>query len=113
MLRKRSHFWDFLRGRSGRVDPANVEHGCKVFMREGIPGQNNLFVEVHKDGDIKVYSAPEGITPPYISEPYDSWCLEYLEESYVFPSFDRAIAYFARARADIVPALEKRRAALG
>jgi len=106
-------FWDFLRNRSGRVDPANLEHNCQVFVREEFPGQDNLYVEVHSDGDIKVYLAPEGITPTYISEPYDSWCLQYLEESYVFPSFDRAIAYFAKARADMVPYIQKKQTSVG
>jgi len=103
-------FWDILLGRSTAPRTANRNGpvvNCHNFVRQGKgDGHQNVFVEIHPTGGTKMYCAKMGITPPYMPDSYDDWCLEYLDESYVFSSLHEAQAYFtARHRMDLVRGL--------
>jgi hypothetical protein len=82
---------------------SGVAVNCQIFIREGRDNQGNIYVEIHPSGGIKVYAAKRGIVPQYMPESYDDWCLEYLDESYVFADEDQAKNYFRkRGREDMV-----------
>jgi hypothetical protein len=104
-------FWDMLLGRSSAPRAANNNGAivnCYNFIRQGKSDTyRNVFVEVHPTGGVKTYYAKDGITPSYMPDDYDSWCLEYLNESYVFSSLQEAQSHFtAHRRTDLLNALK-------
>jgi len=99
--------WDLLFGPfKKRRSIQDVVVNCTVFIREGNENQGNIYIEVHPSGGLKIYTAKRGITPQYMPESYDDWCLEYLAESYVFGEEEQAKSYFRkRGREDMVKAI--------
>lgn len=76
-----------------------VVSSCRVFYREPLRGPG-VYVEVRGEGDHIVYVSNRGVTPAFLNTPYDQWCREELEESYVFATLDSALDYFQRRASD-------------
>lgn len=86
---------------------ANTGERCQTFHREIPDEAGGIFIEVMEEGDFKIYISSFGVTPGYISEPYDKWCRKTLQESYVFANIDTARMYFKDRRNEMLFHLSK------